>query len=69
MYQLQKILVIETANRLIGSPGLSYLNLNFPKEDSCAFPANSREALKRGWHLLAVPALEKNEDGRIRMVV
>jgi hypothetical protein len=59
---MQKILVIETRDRLIGSPGLSYLNINFPHEDNSVFPANPREALKRGWHLLAVPALEKNED-------
>lgn len=58
----QMILVIETKERRVGCSSLAFENINFPTESGCDLPPSPKEALKRGWRLLAPPVYNNAEE-------
>jgi hypothetical protein len=59
---MQKILIVETKDRRIGAEATAYENINFPTNAGCEFPDTPKEALKRGWCLLAPPIRNNTEE-------
>lgn len=59
---LQKILVVETKTRRVGSKATAYENINFARWENPQFPDSPKQALRRGWRLISPPVYNETEE-------